>query len=157
MIENLVFGRSGLNSSVFEKLYISYSCILFIKQRDLRSFYIKLLCFSKNYFFQIFDRSNLLLNRSKMWQKIRFESAWLDRFSIDARLIRYDFWPIESVFWPIENQSESFLKSFSHVFITLFILFQKAFSLFFFDRSTSSQFLSFLSKFFLKVFVFKCW
>ena len=47
MIENFVFGRSGLNSSVFEKLWISYSCILLIKLCALRSFCIKILCFSK--------------------------------------------------------------------------------------------------------------
>ena len=41
--------------------------------------------------------------------------------------------------WPKTGQRVK-KKSFSQVFITLFILFQKAFSLFFFDRSTSSQF-----------------
>ena len=66
LIENLVFGRSGLNISVFEKLFISYSCILFVKQCALRSFYIKMLYFSKIYFFQIFDQSILLLDRLKM-------------------------------------------------------------------------------------------
>ena len=131
----------------FEKLFISYSCILFIKHCALRSFYIKMLYFSKNNFFQIFDRSNLLLDRLKMRQKIRFESAWLDRCLIGARSIEIDFQSIESNFWSIENRSESFLKCFSHVFITLFILFQKAFSLFFLDRSTLSQFLSFLPNF----------
>ena len=51
LIENLVFGRSRLNSSVFEKLLISYSCILFMKYCALRSFCIKLFCFSKIWFF----------------------------------------------------------------------------------------------------------
>ena len=51
LVEKLVFGRSGLNSSVFEKLLISYSCILFMKYCALRSFCIKLLCFSKIWFF----------------------------------------------------------------------------------------------------------
>ena len=51
LIENLVFGRSGLNSRVFEKLFISYSCILFIKHCALRSVcnknaqFFKKLCF----------------------------------------------------------------------------------------------------------------
>ena len=62
--ENLDFGRSGLNSSVFEKLFISYSCILFIIKRALRSFCIKMLCFSKIWFFQTFDRLNELVFRS---------------------------------------------------------------------------------------------
>ena len=51
LVEKLVFGRFGLNSSVFEKLLISYSCILFMKYCALRSFCIKLLCFSKIWFF----------------------------------------------------------------------------------------------------------
>ena len=50
LIEKLVFGRSGLNSSVFEKLFVSYSCILFIKQCTLRSFCINLLCVSNFHF-----------------------------------------------------------------------------------------------------------
>ena len=82
--EKLVFGRSGQNTSVFEKHFISYSCILFIKYYTLRSLCIKLLCFS--YFqsiecdfqsiekFQIFQVQLLLnqigirsmLNRSKL-------------------------------------------------------------------------------------------
>ena len=57
-IEKLVFGRFGLNSSVFEKLFVSYSCILFIKQCTLRSFCINLLCFSKFHFSRFsIDRS----------------------------------------------------------------------------------------------------
>ena len=47
LIEKLVFGRFELNSSVFEKLLISYSCISFIKQCALKSLCIKMLCFSK--------------------------------------------------------------------------------------------------------------
>ena len=44
-IENLVFERSRLNSRVFKKLFISYSCILFIILCALKSFCIKMLCF----------------------------------------------------------------------------------------------------------------
>ena len=51
LIDNLVFGRSRLNSSVFEKFLISYSCNSFMKYCVLRSFCIKLLCFSKIWFF----------------------------------------------------------------------------------------------------------
>ena len=47
LIENLIFGRYGFNIGFFEKHFISYSCILFIKYYALRSFCIKLLCFSK--------------------------------------------------------------------------------------------------------------
>ena len=104
------FGRSGLNSNVFEKLYISYSCILFIKQCALRSFYIKMLCFSKNLFFQIFNRSNLLLDRSKMRLKFWIQFSWHDRCSIGAGSIEIDFRLIQSNFRPIKNWSKSFLK-----------------------------------------------
>ena len=47
LIQKCVFGRSGLNTSIFEKHFISYSCIIFIKYYALRSFCIKLLCFFK--------------------------------------------------------------------------------------------------------------
>ena len=122
LIEKFVFGRFGLNSMVFEKLFISYSCILFIKHCALKTLCIKMLCFSKIWFFQIFNRSNLLLNRLKLRLKIWFESTWLDHCSIDAGSIEYVFWSIEPIFRPIENRSKSFLK---HEIFTCSSLFQK--------------------------------
>ena len=120
MIENLIFGRSGSNKSVFEKHFISYSCIIFIKYYALRSFYIKLLCFSKIWFFQTFDRLNQFLDRSKLRLKFWFESAWFDRFSITVELIECNFQSIESNFRSIKNHSESFLKTeVFHVFIAI--------------------------------------
>ena len=65
LIQKKIFGRSGLNTSVFEKYFISYSCILFIKYYALRSFCIKLLCFSKIWVFQIFNRSSVIFDQSK--------------------------------------------------------------------------------------------
>ena len=62
LIENLVFGRSRLNSSVFEKILISYSCISFMKYCSLRSFCIKLLCFSKIWFFHASFMSRIHMN-----------------------------------------------------------------------------------------------
>ena len=47
LIKKCVFGRSELNTSVFEKHFISYSCISSIKFNALRSFCNILLCFSK--------------------------------------------------------------------------------------------------------------
>ena len=87
LIENLIFGRFGFNTTVFEKYFISYSCIVFITYYVLRSFCIKLLCLSKNWFFHIFDQSNLFLDQSKLQLKIWFESAHFDRFSIAVRSI----------------------------------------------------------------------
>ena len=60
LIEKLVFGRFWLNYSVFEKLLISYSCISFMKHYALRSFCIKLLCFSKKFDFFFFFRFSIL-------------------------------------------------------------------------------------------------
>ena len=101
----------GLNSRVFEKLFNSFSCILFTKHYALRSSCIKVLCFSKIWFFQIFNWSNLLLDWLKLRLKIWFESAWLDRCSFDVGSIECDFWLIERIFRLIENRSESFLKT----------------------------------------------
>ena len=75
LIENFVFGRFELNSSVFEKLLISYSCISFIKVCVLRSFCIKMLYFSKIWFFQIFDWLTLSLDRLKL-KNFQFLSFW---------------------------------------------------------------------------------
>ena len=119
---------------VFEKLFISYSCILFIKHCALRSFCIKMFYFSKIWFFQIFDQSNLLLDKSKLRLKIWFESAWLNWCSIAAGLIECNFRSIESIFWSIKNRLESFLKHEILTCSSLFQKFQKAF-LSHFDRS----------------------
>ena len=96
LIEKFVFGRFGLNSSVFEKLLISYSCISFIKQCALRSFCIKMLYFSKNWFFHIFDRSNLFFDQSKL--RLKF-LVWVclirlmfDRFSINRNWKIFSFY-----------------------------------------------------------------
>ena len=79
LIKKCVFGRSELNTSVFEKHFILYSCILFIKYYALRSFSIKLLCFSKIWVFQIFDRSSVIFDQSKnsSFFKSSFFLTWL--------------------------------------------------------------------------------
>ena len=118
LIENLDFGRSWLNSSVFEKLFVSYSCIFFlIKQFALRSFYIKMLCFSKIWFLQTFDRSNLFFDQSnlffdqsnqffdqsKLWLKflVWVCLTWLmfDRFSIDCNWKNFNFYVFDQNFF----------------------------------------------------------
>ena len=96
LIENFVFGRSGLNSSVFEKLLISYSCILFIIQCALRSFYIKMLCFSKIWFFQTFNRSNLFFDQPKLQLKF-LVWVYLTQLMFDqSQLKNFQF----LCFWP---------------------------------------------------------
>ena len=125
MFENLNFGKTGFKTSVFEKHFISYSCILFITYYALRSFYIILLCFSKNWFFQNFDRSNLFLNRSKL--QLNFGLALC--VSIAVGSIESDFQSIEPNFWSIENRTKSFLKLWVFTCSITFKLFQNLFSL----------------------------
>ena len=103
-IENLNFGRSRLNSSVFEKLFISYSCIRFIKFNALKSFRIILLCFSKNWFFPEFRPIEIATKNVCKSLSV----------SIGARLVLDQlkhFQPIKSVFQSIENRVENFLKN----------------------------------------------
>ena len=100
------------------------------------------------FFFQILDRSNMLLDLSKLWLKIWFESAWLDCYSIDARSIECDFRLI-LIFRPIENRSESFfLKniSFSRV-LHYFKTFQKLFGSLSSTNPTQANFCCFPSIF----------
>ena len=96
MIENLDFGRFGLNLSVFEKLFVSYSCIFLIKQCALRSFCIKMLFFKKIWFFQTFDRSNLFFDKSKLRLKfliwVCLTRLMFDQFSIDRNWKIFSFY-----------------------------------------------------------------
>ena len=112
--------------------------------------------FSIFYFlFFIFDRSNLFLNQLKLQLKFWFESALFNQCSIAIGSIKCNFRSIKSVFLSIENRSESFLKtSFLHVFFIIQI-FSKTFSLSLFDRSKSSQLLSFSLKLFQRFLSFK--
>ena len=86
-IENLILGRSGFGTSVFEKNFISYSCILLIKYHALRSFCIKLLCFSKNLIFPDFwsiepiARPIIIAIKILVW--ICLDWSMLDRYWID--------------------------------------------------------------------------
>ena len=148
----LFFGRSGLSSSVFEKPLISYSCISFMKYHALRSFCINLLCFSKIWFFQIFDRSNLLLNQLKLRLKFWFVSAWLDRCSIDAGSIECNFQSIESVCRSIKNRSKSFLKYEIFTCSSIFKIFQKALSFSLRPIQIQSQFFVVFPQIFFKFF-----
>ena len=112
MIENLNFGKTGFKTSVFEKHFISYSCILFIKYYALRSFCIKLLYFSKKKlcfpdFRSIETVSRLIKNVIKILVWIWPFQSLLDFFWINRR----HFQSIESNFWSIENCIESFIKT----------------------------------------------
>ena len=145
MIKNLYFGGSGFNTIIFEKYFISYSCILFIKYYALRSFCIKLLYFSKTLIFPDFRSIELLLDWSKLRLKNWFESARFDHCWINWRHFR----SIESNFRSIENHIESFLKLWVFTCSITYKLFQKHFSLFLRSR-LPINFLSFSLKLFAR-------
>ena len=67
MFENLNFGKTRFKTCVFEKLYISYSCISFIFFNAWKSLCTKLGCFSKLCFFHNFDQSRLYFDQSKLF------------------------------------------------------------------------------------------
>ena len=108
LIEKLVFRRSGLNSSVFEK---NFNLILmhFIHETlCFEEFLHKLLYFSKIWIFQIFDRSNCLSTDRKCDKNLHYNWPSL----IGARLIEFNFQSIKANFRPIEIWKLSFIKSF---------------------------------------------
>jgi len=121
-IENLVFGKSGLISIVFEKLFIWHSCILFIKQCALKSFCIKM--FFKNLFFLDFRSIEPVAwpieNVIKIMVWICLARLMLDRSKLifDRSNLIFDI--LKFVLWV-------FKKIFSQVFFTLFKSFQKLF------------------------------
>ena len=53
MFENLNFGKTGLQTCILEKHFISYSCILFLIFNALRSFFFQKPFFFKFYFSKI--------------------------------------------------------------------------------------------------------
>ena len=92
--------------SWFWKIWVEFKCFwktfrlilmhLFIKQCALRSFCIKMLCFSKIWFFQTFDWLNLFFDQSKL--RLKF-LVWVcltrlifDRFSIDRNCKIFSFY-----------------------------------------------------------------
>ena len=103
LIQKCIFGRFGLNISVFEKHFISYLCTLFIKYYAWRSFYRKLLYFSKIWFFQIFDRSSVIFDQLKnsRFFKSSFCLTWLvfDQCSTNWNWKFFSFLSIWSVFF----------------------------------------------------------
>ena len=90
----------------FEEHSISYSYILFIKYYVLRSFYIKLLCFSKIVFSRFsIDRICFSIDR-----KCDLNFVLNLTYSISVGSIESDFQSVESIFRSIKNRIESFLK-----------------------------------------------
>ena len=108
LIEKLVFRRSGLNSSVFEKTFNLILMHFIHETLCFEEFLHKLLYFSKIWIFQIFDRSNCLSTDRKCDKNLRYNWPSL----IGARLIEFNFQSIKANFRPIEIWKLSFIKSF---------------------------------------------
>ena len=137
MFENLNFGKTGFKTYVFEKLCISYSCILFIIFNALRSLCTKLVCFSKLCFFQNFDRSRLFFNQSKLRLKIQvslclfrsIEPKILINRKLYETFLKLVFQMSQTIFQKVFNFSLSIrlgqgtISSFLSFFIILFARF----------------------------------
>ena len=89
---------------VFLKNFSSHThAFFFIKQCVLRSFCIKMLSFSKIWFFQTFNRSNLFFDQSKLWLKflvwVCLTRLMFNRFSIDRNWKIFSFYVSDQIFF----------------------------------------------------------
>ena len=115
LIEKLVFRRSGLNSSVFEKTFNLILMHFIHETLCFEEFLHKIALFFKNLNFPNFrlielslDRSNCLSTDRKCDKNLRYNWPSL----IGARLIEFNFQSIKANFRPIEIWKLSFIKSF---------------------------------------------
>ena len=85
------------------KNFSSYTHAFFFKQCTLRSFCIKMLCFSKIWFFHTFDRSNLFFDQSKLRLKflirVYLTRLMFDQFSIDCNWKIFSFYVFDQNFF----------------------------------------------------------
>ena len=142
-----MLGKLGSKLVFFEKHFISYSCILFIKFNALR-------IFCKNLFFPEFRSIEPIFRSIKIVIK---NFGYPFSVSIDARLIldqSKNFQSIKPKFRSIENRIESFFKN---LILTCSTYFSKSFltlSLSLFDQSRlQSNFFVVFLQFFCKVFL----
>ena len=139
----------------FENHFISYSCILFIKYYALRSLCIKLLCFSKNWFFQDFNRSNLFLDQSKLRLKFMLGSVCFDQSKLQLKILGLVLCvSIDRTYFSINQKSyREFFLNLCFPRIKSLLNFFKKVLLSLFDRSrVQIKFLSFSSKIFARFF-----
>ena len=146
-VEKLVFGRSGLNSCVFE----TFKLMHFIHDICWIELFLHKICSS----FQKFQNSKFSLDRLKLRLKFWFEFACLDRCLIDARSIESLFRSIEAQFQLIKFWKLSVLKkAFSRV-LHYFQIFSNTFLTFSLLPIQTKKKLSFSSINLSKVFVLK--
>ena len=100
LIENLDFGRFWLNSSIFEKLFISYSCIFF--------FFYKTMCFEE------FLHWNALFFKNLFFPDFRsIESVFR---SIEITIKNFPFLS----FWPIYSSTHHLCLGFTCIALFLY-------------------------------------
>ena len=122
-IENLIVWKTRFKTCFFDKHFISYSCILFIKFNALRSFCTKLVFFF-NLFFPKFRSIKPIFRSIEIAIKNFGQPLSV---SIDAQLILVQskhFRLFEPNFRSIENR----IKNFSNLLFTCSILLFKKFS-----------------------------
>ena len=98
--------------SWFWKIWVEFKCFwktfrfilmhfFIIKQCVLRSFCIKMLCFSKIWFFQTFDRSNLFFDQSKLRLKflvwVCLTRLMFNRFSVNRNWKIFSFYVFNQI------------------------------------------------------------
>ena len=106
MIENLNFGKAGFKTCVFEKHFISYSCILFLLFNVLRSVFKNQVIFSKKMFFPNFQLIQSVFRSIEISFKILGEPLSV---SID-----WDCFSINQISWIrfLKNRFSLFQKHF---------------------------------------------
>ena len=110
----------------------------------MKIFCIKLLYFSKYWFFQNFDRSNLFLDWSKLRLKVWFGSVCFDRCSIAIGSIEGIFDRSNLIF---DQSYREFFKTFvPHVFFTIQNFFKTPFFLSSIGQGVKANFCRFTSK-----------
>ena len=85
----LIFEDLGWIQVLLKNFSSHIHAFFFIKQCALRSFCIKMLCFSKIWFFQTFDRSNLFFDQSKL--RLKF-LVWPTKFANTLNFLAKQIW-----------------------------------------------------------------
>ena len=104
LFDNFIFRKTGFKTNVFEKHFISYSCIFMHKIQCFDEFLHKLALFFNFFFFlKNFDRSNLFLDWSKLRLKFWSASIYFNRCSIGVGSI--EAFLIDRTYFSINRKS----------------------------------------------------
>ena len=154
---------------VFWKTFRLILMHFFIKQRALRSSCIKMLCFSKIWFFHTFNRSNLLFDQSKLRLKflvwVCLTQLMFNRFSIDRNWKIFGFYVFDQIVFFMHHLCLGFTcialflyPSCSFVVISLIVFTHNMHILCYIGYSTWSKnwFINFWAMYFLVYAFFMC-